>query len=242
MSVVALLLILFGMVALLTLPAYWYGHRRIKSDKPSTTSNDSLYANLYDSIYLDNEKFMREMKLLPTSEASYVLDVGCGTGNRVGITHNVVGVDISPAMVGVAKKRYPKKTFVVGDVLNSETFDKETFTDVWCLGNTVYSLPEKMVFFQNVHRWLEKKGTLVLQLNGLLCKPSAYNKNFKYELNRVGNTCRERLQFQQQKALVETTFYYVSAERILAIADRVGFKVERTDKDNSIYFLKKTDV
>ena len=130
MSILALLLILAAMLALLTVPSYMYGGR-VDGKK---NNSDALYAQLYDSIYLDNERFEREMRLLSTPEGSYVLDVGCGTGDRVGRVAHAVGVDKSPHMVAVAEKKYPKKTFVVGDVLKKGTFKAETFTEVWCLG------------------------------------------------------------------------------------------------------------
>jgi ubiquinone/menaquinone biosynthesis C-methylase UbiE len=234
MSIVALLLILVAMIAILTVPVYKYGRG---VDKAS--NNDALYAQLYDSIYLDNEKFEREMRLLSTPEGSYVLDVGCGTGDRVGKVAHAVGVDVSPHMVAMAEKKYPKKTFVVGDVLKKGTFKAETFTEVWCLGNSLYCLPEKMRFLQNAHRWLDPNGTLVLELmdRARFCVPSPYPKNFYYDLKRMGNTCRERVKFQKEKAVVETTFYPISSTRMIDMAERVGFKVER--KEGNFTFFKK---
>ena len=225
---------LVGIVALLTIPTYWFDRKQTRPNGDTT-----LYASLYDAIYFDNEKFEREIKLLSAPEGWYVLDVGCGTGNRVGNVNNIVGVDLSPDMLSVAKKKYPTKTFVEGDVLQKELFNKETFTSIWCLGNTIYLLPKKMLFLQNVHRWLEEKGTLVLQLDEAYCAPSPYRKNFGYDLKRFGNTCRETVKFKKKKTVVETTFYPTSRDRLLTMAERVGFVLERK-AEHHLYFFRKT--
>lgn len=234
MSIVGLLLILVAMLAILTVPMYKY-----KKEDEKDANSDALYAKLYDSIYMDNGRFEREMRLLSTPEGSYVLDVGCGTGDRVGWVAHAVGVDKSPHMVAVAKKKYPKKTFVEGDVLKKGTFKAETFTEVWCLGNSLYCLPEKMRFLQNAHRWLDASGTLVLELMDRLrfCVPSPYPKNFYYDLKRMGNTCRERVKFKKERAVVETTYYPISSTRMLDMAERVGFKLER--KAGNFTFFRK---
>ena len=234
MSVLLLLLILVGILALLTTPKYWFDRKRVITQGDST-----VYATLYDAIYFDNEKFEREMKLLSAPEGSYVLDVGCGTGNRVGNVSNAAGVDLSPAMVAVAKKKYPTKTFVEGDVLQKELFNKETFTSIWCLGNTIYLLPKKMLFLQNVYAWLDEKGTFVLQLDEAYCTPSPYRKNFGYDLKRFGNTCRETVKFKKKKTVVETTFYPTSRDRLLTMAERVGFVLQRK-AEHHFYFFRKT--
>jgi len=237
MSVVGLLLILFTLLAIVTIPFYWY-----KRNTAATPEDPKLYASLYDAIYFDNEKFEQEMQLVDAPKGSYVLDVGCGTGTRVGRAENAVGVDISPNMLAVARKKYPKKTFVQGDVLQKHLFDKETFTSVWCLGDTVCRLPKKMQFLQNAHRWLDNNGTLVLQLDEVFCSSSHFKKNFDYEIRRIGNTCRERMKYKGKKAVVETTFYPTSRERILTMAERVGFVLERTEQQNKFYFFRKSNL
>jgi ubiquinone/menaquinone biosynthesis C-methylase UbiE len=213
-----------------------YSH---KSNPSVTTYNYSLYAELYDAIYFDNDKFEEEMKYLSTPSESYILDVGCGTGDRVGRVSNAVGVDRSKSMLAVAKKKYPNKMFVQGDVLQKDLFSKDTFTEVWCLGNTIYCLPQKLSFFQHVYTWLDKEGTLVLQITGSFCRPSPYPKNFVYKLKKLGNTCREILKHKKQKAVVETKFYPESATTIKTMLERVGFTHVKTE-NNNIYFYKKS--
>ena len=236
-SILGLLLIFMFLMALLTIPRYYY-----KRAKKTTKETPALYAELYDAIHFKKEQFEEEMAELSAKEEDYVLDVGCGTGNRVGKVENAVGIDISPAMVAVAKKKYPTKTFLVGDVLRKDTFANETFTDVWCLGNTLYCLPSKHKFLQNAHHWLDSNGRLVLQMlnRDELCVPTNYQRSFKYDKKQYGNTCRERVSFHDQKAVVETTFHMISKTRLITMAERVGFKLEKTKKN--LYFFVKSSV
>ncbi|PWJ08270.1 SAM-dependent methyltransferase [Streptomyces sp. NWU49] len=68
-------------------------------------------------------------RLEPGSE---VLDVGCGTGRPTAAVlaaagHRVLGVDVSPVMVGIASRQVPEAEFRCADVrgmpLGDETFD-----------------------------------------------------------------------------------------------------------------------
>ena len=62
------------------------------------------------------------MKIIATiPEGAKVLDLGCGTGRLLrhtgGKHFNYLGVDNSQAMLTIAKKDYPDKKFILGDVL-----------------------------------------------------------------------------------------------------------------------------
>ena len=242
MSILALLLIFVALLALLTIPAFRYGRSKNLEDGPSTS--DDLYAELYDAIYFENhEKLANEMQFLTAPEGSHVLDVGCGTGNRVGwVKKNAVGVDVSPSMVAMAKKKYPKCDFLVGDVLKKATFEKGAFTEIWCLGNMVYCFKHKLQFLQNAHSWLEAGGVLVLEMNEnpRFCNPCPYKKNFGYDMKRFGNTCRERMKYKNKKAVVETTFYPISLERLKTMTERVGFELDH--QEHNFYFYRKSSL
>jgi SAM-dependent methyltransferase len=237
MSTLGLLLIFIMLMAFLTLPFYYY-----KRPKKTKKEAPALYAEVYDKIHSNPERFAEEMAELSLREEAYVLDVGCGTGNRVGSVDGAVGIDLSVSMVELAKKKYPTKSFLVGDVLQKDTFDKETFTDIWCLGNTVFTLQSKYKFLQNAHYWLDPNGRLVLQIldRDQLCAPTKLRSNFKYDMRRYGNTCRERVSFGDENAVVETRFYMISKSRLITMAERIGFTLEKTKKD--LYFFKKSSI
>lgn len=133
---------------------------------------DGFYANIYDSLVYNNLKDDYEIgeivnKTSPSSE-SVILDVGSGTGHHVAKLAdtglNVLGIDISPAMVEKAKENYPQYKFEVADALNSGEFPPSTFTHVLCLYFTIYYFQDKVQFFRNCMKWLMPGGYLVVHL------------------------------------------------------------------------------
>jgi SAM-dependent methyltransferase len=133
---------------------------------------DGFYSDIYDYLVYNNVKDSYEVgeiinKTLPTEE-SIILDVGSGTGHHVADlaskNYNVVGMDVSPAMINKAKEFYPDYNFVVGDALKSDNFYPNSFTHILCLYFTIYYMKDKMQFFKNCMNWLKPGGYLVLHL------------------------------------------------------------------------------
>jgi len=133
---------------------------------------DGFYSDIYDYLVYNNIKDSYEVgeiinKTQPTEE-SIILDVGSGTGHHVADlaskNYNVVGMDISPAMINKAKEFYPDYNFVVGDALRSNNFYPNSFTHILCLYFTIYYIKDKMQFFRNCMNWLKPGGYVVLHL------------------------------------------------------------------------------
>jgi len=133
---------------------------------------DEFYSDIYDYLVYNNVKDSYEVgeiinKTLP-SEQSVILDVGSGTGHHVADlsskNYNVVGMDISPAMINKAKEFYPDHNFIVGDALKSDKFYPNSFTHILCLYFTIYYMKDKLIFFKNCMNWLKPGGYLVLHL------------------------------------------------------------------------------
>ena len=95
----------------------------------------SLLAEVYDAIMSDVEygawtDFILDLALEAGTEVRDVLDLGCGTGNSsapfVERALSVTGVDLSAAMLAVARYKLPTATFIEGDFTTFElgrTFD-----------------------------------------------------------------------------------------------------------------------
>jgi SAM-dependent methyltransferase len=133
---------------------------------------DSFYANIYDHLVFNNLKDDYEIGQIindtsPTSK-SKILDIGSGTGHHVGLLQSkgfdVMGLDISPAMVEKAKINFPDSNFKVGNALNQSIVEPESFTHILCMYFTIYYFKDKEQFFQNAYRWLLPNGYLVVHL------------------------------------------------------------------------------
>jgi SAM-dependent methyltransferase len=133
---------------------------------------DRFYTDIYDYLIFNDIKNDYEVgeiinKTAPTSE-SRVLDIGCGTGHHVGslIKKNidVIGIDISPAMIAQAKHNYPNGKFQTADAMNPNDFPSNSFTHILCMYFTIYYFKDKQQFFENAYNWLMPGGYLVVHL------------------------------------------------------------------------------
>lgn len=133
---------------------------------------DDFYAEIYDYLVYNSMKDEYEVGEIvnktPLTSESVILDVGSGTGHHVASLKSkgfdVIGIDLSPAMIKKAKENYPDNKFKQGDALDAMSFDPNTFTHIMCMYFTIYYMKDKRVFFENCYKWLMPGGTLVVHL------------------------------------------------------------------------------
>ena len=72
----------------------------------------------------------------PKLSGEKVLDLGCGYGYYTdyfrSIGGDVIGVDGSPAMIEIAKEKYPDSAFAVADITGKLPFEDGAFDIVFC--------------------------------------------------------------------------------------------------------------
>ncbi|KAJ9623229.1 hypothetical protein H2203_006166 [Taxawa tesnikishii (nom. ined.)] len=94
------------------------------------------------------------------------LDIGCGTGRPVCSSlaeagHNVLGIDISSAMLDAARKNVPRARFEKADIRDFEPdapFDVITVYFSMIAGVTQDEIKQ---FIQKIHGWLKQDGIFV---------------------------------------------------------------------------------
>lgn len=88
--------------------------------------------------------FAEQVRLL---QPASVLDAGCGTGRMVGFLRglglDVIGVDLSPGMVGIARTVHPDVGFQVAD-LRHLPFADDTFAGVLAWYSLIYCAPDDL--------------------------------------------------------------------------------------------------
>ena len=222
---------------------------------------DDFYANIYDHLVYNNVKTDYEIGQIinsttPSSQ-SIILDVGCGTGHHVAKLSaknlDVIGLDVSPAMIKAALEKYPSHKFRVGDALNSGQFAPSSFTHILCLYFTIYYFKDKRYFFDNCMEWLMPGGYLIIHLvdkqnfdpilppgNPLyIVSPQKYAKkritktkvtfndfvyHSNFDLNGNIATFDEKFKFNDGKTRrQEQTLYMEDTQVILTIAQQCGF-------------------
>jgi SAM-dependent methyltransferase len=135
----------------------------------------SLEARFYDRIwgkydYDADVKFLNG--LFQKHHCRSVIDIGCGTGNHAlrltKLGYRVTGVDISPAMLKIAKAKdkEAKARFTLGDMkkLEKSVPKNERFDAAICLGQVFYHLTtgkDVQVFLNRLRKILKQNGLFI---------------------------------------------------------------------------------
>ena len=133
--------------------------------------SNKKYASIYDLIY-KNKNYQKEANFIikqfkkEDKKAKKILDLGCGTGKYSFLLSKkgfeVTGVDISKAMIRIAKKKYKNKkniNFIHKDLKKINL--KKKFDIVVALFDVLSfqtSKNEIKIFFQIISKHLKKGG------------------------------------------------------------------------------------
>jgi SAM-dependent methyltransferase len=128
---------------------------------------DILFHPEKESVYIINSAFDLTQ---PSPYFTTILDIGCGTGELLNELHtrnyqNVYGLEKSKPMAYECIRKYPHLKIKMGDAsADSMLFEKNTFTQIFCVGMTIYEVKDKVAFFRNCYYWLKPNACLVLHL------------------------------------------------------------------------------
>ena len=143
---------------------------------PNPKTMFDRFARFYDGDYRDYHDDLEAIKHLAKECGNPILELGCGTGRVLlplaGGGRMVTGVDISPALLDVARRKLEKTkaaariTLVEADL---RTFDLPTknFAFAFCTSNTLMHLntpADQLAVLRNAHRHLRPGGLLFIDL------------------------------------------------------------------------------
>tara|TARA_Y100000590_G_scaffold423033_1_gene528374 strand:- start:177 stop:935 length:759 start_codon:yes stop_codon:yes gene_type:complete len=179
------------------------------------------YSNFYDLIYKD-KKYNDEISSVKRIIRKYsknskdLLEFGCGTGNHSNLLSklnlNVLGIDMSPYMLKIAKKKYGKNKklkFLKSDINKLKI--KKKFDIVSALFHILsYRIKEGDIkkFFLNSNKHLKKDGVLIFDFwykpAVLYLKPEKkvkFSSDNKNEVYRVTHP-----QWYKSKDIIDITY------------------------------------
>lgn len=139
--------------------------------EPSMTDYD-IFARYYDAVMGDRSKAAAKVEALIKEKhpaAKTILELGAGTGtNLVPLAgeYEVSGLDLSEAMLEVAKKKLPEAKFYNQNMVSFE-LDKK-FDVIICLFDSVNHLldwEEWQQMFRNVQQHLSESGVFIFDVN-----------------------------------------------------------------------------
>lgn len=142
----------------------------MKKDQSSHTA--SVYdkiAGIYQDTFDEPTDFIEEfVEMVPRN--SSILDAGCGVGTDSAFLHSkgfhVVGLDLSPGMIKIARKRHPDIEFRLED-LREPKFPDRSFAGI--IGSfSLIHIPKKDVpgTLNKYNKLLKEQGVLFLTLQG----------------------------------------------------------------------------
>lgn len=192
-------------------------------------------AEYYYDIEKSGRKFRDEVDFLneifKRHNVKTVLDMGCGSGEHVVALqqygYKITGVDSSPDMIKVAKKRFPNCNFEVSSM--QEYVKEKQYDGIYCIFGTFnYLVKEREIdiYLENTRKNLKPAGISILEIwNAIPIK-----KIQRKPLTNVG--------------MVKVGDVIIKRNR--------GFKLKKTEEDptvdanlvevNFIYNLDKTEV
>ena len=139
---------------------------------------DTTYAQYYD-YFNQGKEYTKEVDFLETVFKKYnvqnksILDIGCGTGLHMAELikrgYQLTGLDLSPEMIELAKKRNSQAEFHIADMSNFSLYKK--YDVIICMFSALGYLTKNEQlesFFQSCKNHLNKDGLLILDVwNGL---------------------------------------------------------------------------
>ena len=135
---------------------------------------DDFYVAVYDLLYRNEERGMKELRYIidsthPSVNRSNILDLGCGTGYLVHMLSEdgfvVHGIDKSNSMIDYCNEKYENQLSVLNeDAMNPLVFEPNSFSHVICTNFTIYEFEDKKQLFTNVNKWLKHNGYFIVHL------------------------------------------------------------------------------
>ncbi|WP_371321255.1 class I SAM-dependent methyltransferase [Achromobacter seleniivolatilans] len=158
----------------------------------------SLNRSAYEAIAVDwdnsrggltkDEARLFDLALRPVAIHSRVLDLGCGTGRPVADLViqrklHLIGVDNSPAMLALARRRLPGCEWVLAPIEEFVLTSEVAAVVVW---DSIFHIPREhhAQIFQKVRTWLATGASFLLTVGGTAGGPftaSMHNELFFFD-------------------------------------------------------------
>jgi ubiquinone/menaquinone biosynthesis C-methylase UbiE len=148
-------------------PTMIRGSSQASNDWDAEGYADSYQIRNTPSYHFFQSRSTIVMGYLKSIDKGSVLDVGCGPGIYAPLVrqlgHNYIGIDISPKMIEVARKRFAScADFEICDALHLP-FKECSFDAVLCLGMFEYISPgEEESYLRELRRVVKPEGVIVL--------------------------------------------------------------------------------
>ena len=178
------------------------------------------YASSYDKTLDFLNSFEGEVlqRMLRGVRGGKILDVGCGTGRLIRQLLDrgaeIVGLDISPEMLKIARKKFKKTTFIEGNIENMP-FPDDNFNIV-IASFVIVHLKDLRKAFDEVYRVLKPGGIFIV--------------------TNINQRKSPKLKGSFEKEIVIKSFYHIPEQVISALKESLfNIEAEEFVYKNSIW-------
>jgi ubiquinone/menaquinone biosynthesis C-methylase UbiE len=228
--------------------------KKLAQDLVTKTRNDyNKVADHFSSTrYAFNWSRVAEaIQKIQIEPGSNLLDLGCGNGRVIDILKSIkieyTGLDISEELIKLAQKKYPRRKFVVGDLLDTPFGDNE-FDYALSLA-TLHHIPSeelRLRALEEIRRILKPNGTALITVWYFWDDPK-FKKQVDEESSRR-TSGKSKLDYgdflkpwrdSKRNILVERYFHAWEKTEMKDLLERAGFKNIRLsdnskDKNNNL--------
>lgn len=162
------------------------------------------YLKLIDYII---EKY----KFVPKS----ILDIACGTGNLLAKLYdqkyNVIGIDITPEMIEIAKNKYPYIKFHIGDMCYVNLKTKVNL--ITCAFDSLNYIRDDNKIdktFKNIYKHLHPDGFFLFDINTPILFENRHYGIINHEYN--GKKFEQILTYNRKSKIAKTVFHFENGE------------------------------
>ncbi len=207
--------------------------------------------NLIAEDYERSRNFIWDIEKISTylEQNDKILDIGCGSGRMVKILKDknidYVGIDISEALIKIARKRYPNNNFMVDDGL-SLSFPDCTFDKIFCI-RTFHHIPSFVLrtrFLSEIARVLKPNGLLVITVWNLWGLKNA--RNVKAVLKNIFLKIIGRSRLDIKDAWIpwagrtERYYHFFTKGELKGLCQRAGIEIQSINSaPTDIYLIAK---
>lgn len=135
----------------------WFNGKRLLS---FFRNADYAHPGEEEAVLLTFSKF-------PKSNNKNILDVGCGLGGTAQLIQDhgwgkVTGIDIEPAAIEYAKKKYPTIDFYASDAMKAHTVIKNKKFDVFCMFSVFSVLADQTTALKSLNELAGNNAELIV--------------------------------------------------------------------------------